>query len=135
MAKRTMCEREKSNFTPEIGALRPANVLRHESICGELSALYERKNHDYGDSFHRSFEEWGLPMAAIRLGDKYNRFCWLIKAEAQVKDESLRDTLMDMANYAIMAVMEMDREKEGTGDENVLLPFEVPCCAAQQKES
>lgn len=46
------------------------------------------------------------------MGDKYNRFCRLIKAEAQVKDESIRDTLIDLANYAIMTVMEMNRGRK-----------------------
>lgn len=84
----------------------------HKKICKELTALYERKNHDYGDSFHKSYEEWGLAMSAIRIGDKYNRFCKLIKSDAEVKDESIRDTLIDLANYAIMTVMELDKEKE-----------------------
>ena len=84
------------------------NVEKHRQICNTLTALYERKNADYGDSFHKSYEEWGLPMAAIRLGDKYSRFCNLIKNPAKVEDESIRDTLIDLANYAIMTVMELD---------------------------
>ena len=94
--------------------LAKSNVERHKGITEELNALYARKNADYGDSFHRSYLDWGLPMAAIRLGDKYNRFVTLVKTkgEAQVKDESLRDTLIDLANYAIMTVMELDNESE-----------------------
>ncbi len=84
------------------------NVEKHATICKELKDLYARKNHDYGDSFHKSFEEWGLPMAAIRLGDKYSRFCNLIKNPAKVNDESIRDTLIDLANYSIMTAMELD---------------------------
>ena len=45
-----------------------------------------------------------MPAAAIRLSDKLNRFKSLIKSEAQVKDESIEDTLLDMAAYAIMTV-------------------------------
>lgn len=41
-------------------------VIRHMEICKELNALFERKNHDYGDSFHTSFLEEGLAMARIR---------------------------------------------------------------------
>ena len=79
----------------------------HKQICEELTDLYRRKNHDYGDSFHLTFEKWGLPMAAIRLSDKLQRFETLIRAESQV-DESIRDTLIDLANYAILTVMELD---------------------------
>lgn len=87
------------------------NVNMHKAVCDELNALYERKNHDYGDSYHNTYLKWGLPMAAIRLEDKLNRFETLIRAEGQVKDESIRDTLIDLANYSIMTVMELDREE------------------------
>ena len=39
-----------------------------------------------------------------------NRIESLTKKEAQVKDESIKDTLLDMANYAIMTVMWMDKK-------------------------
>ena len=87
------------------------NVLRHRQVCRELNELYERKNHDYGDSFHLTYQKWGLPMAAIRLEDKLQRFETLIRAESRVKDENIRDTLIDLANYSIMTVMELDREE------------------------
>ena len=86
------------------------NVIRHQQLCGELNELYERKNHDYGDSFHLTYQKWGLPMEAIRLEDKLQRFETLIRAESRVKDENIRDTLIDLANYAIMTVMELDRQ-------------------------
>ena len=87
------------------------NVAHHKAICTELSELYARKNNDYGDAFHLSFVEEGMAMARIRLGDKLNRFKTLTKDPNSqgVKDESVRDTLIDLANYAIMAVMELDR--------------------------
>lgn len=92
-------------------------VMRHKAICDELNSLYERKNHDYGDSFHQTFVEEGLAMTRIRLGDKFSRFKTLSRLSAndagqqQVTDESIRDTLMDLANYAIMTILEMDGEK------------------------
>lgn len=88
------------------------NVIQHQQVLVELNRLYARKNHDYGDSFHLTYQKWGLPMAAIRLEDKYRRFETLIRAEGRVKDESVRDTLIDLANYALMTVMELDREAE-----------------------
>ena len=87
-------------------------VLRHEKICEELNALYAKKNHDYGDSFHLSFLEEGMAMPRIRLGDKFNRFKTLSRNNTQeVNDESLRDTLIDLANYAIMTILEMENEE------------------------
>lgn len=88
------------------------NVSRHQAVCNELNALYEKKNKDYGDSFHTSFIEEGLAMARIRLSDKLSRFKNLTKSKdgQAVKDESVRDTLIDLANYAIMTVMELDEQ-------------------------
>lgn len=86
-------------------------VQRHEKICEELNALYEKKNHDYGDSFHLSFLEEGMAMPRIRIGDKFNRFKALSRGTKQeVNDESIRDTLIDLANYAIMTILEMEQE-------------------------
>ena len=82
---------------------------RHSDICKEINALYARKNHDYGDSFHQTFTEEGMAMPRIRLGDKLARFKTLSRGcEQKVNDESIRDTLIDLANYAIMTVVEME---------------------------
>lgn len=86
--------------------------VMHSQICNELTELYRKKNHDYGDSFHKSYEEFGLTMAEIRINDKVNRFKTLIKSDSQVNDESIRDTLLDAANYCIMTVMELDGERD-----------------------
>ena len=86
-------------------------VEKHKKICEELNVLYAKKNHDYGDSFHTSFVEEGMAMPRIRLGDKFNRFKNLSRNNKQeVNDESLRDTLIDLANYAIMTILEMENE-------------------------
>ena len=86
--------------------------VMHNNICGELNELYRKKNHDYGDSFHQEYEEDGIIVAKFHIGEKYSRFKRLIKADGEVKEESIRDTLMDLANYAILTVMELDAEKE-----------------------
>ena len=89
-------------------------VEHHAKLCKELNDLYARKNADYGDSFGKSFEGEGLAMARIRLGDKFNRFKTLSRSvERKVLDESIRDTLIDLANYAIMTVLEMEEEADG----------------------
>lgn len=82
-------------------------VQTHETICKELNALYGKKNADYGDSFGKSYREYGLAATCLRLDDKLNRLKALRTAVAQVKDESIEDTLLDLANYAIMTVIEM----------------------------
>lgn len=85
---------------------------KFSEITLELYELYCAKNQDYGDSFGKTYEEYGPVMAAIRLEDKLRRFKQLIKSESMVKDESIRDTLVDLANYSIMTIIELDKEKE-----------------------
>lgn len=93
----------------EVAIYTVSKVERHARICEEINKLYERKNHDYGDSFHQTFVEEGMAMARIRLGDKFSRFKTLSRGcEQKVNDESIRDTLIDLANYAIMTVLEME---------------------------
>jgi hypothetical protein len=88
-------------------------AILHQQICEGLREIYKNKNQDYGDSFGKQFSEYGLTSSAIRLEDKLQRFKNLIKHEAQVKDESIEDTLMDLANYSIMTLIELWAEKDG----------------------
>lgn len=88
-------------------------VNAFEDVTINLRNLYDAKNRDYGDSFGQSFQKWGLPMSCIRLGDKLNRLeSFAQKKDMQVDDESVEDTLMDMANYAIMTLVEMNMRKK-----------------------
>lgn len=94
-----------------------SKVELHKDLCLHLNEIYEKKNHDYGDSFHQTFVEEDMAMARIRLGDKFNRFKTLSKnADQKVADESIRDTLLDLANYAIMTVLEMDIKENDQDD-------------------
>lgn len=85
----------------------------HKKICEELNDIYEKKNSDYGDSFGKSFVEYGMAMPCIRLEDKLLRLKSLTvnKKDQQVNDESIEDTLLDLANYAIMSLIEMRGNK------------------------
>ncbi|MGM7685191.1 nucleotide modification associated domain-containing protein [Cytobacillus sp. Hm23] len=47
----------------------------------------------------------------MRLDDKMKRLKQLHNNTAQVKDESMTDTLLDLANYAVMSVMELNKTK------------------------
>lgn len=89
-------------------------VERFKKITEGMLETFIRKNNDYGNSFVISCDEEGLAASRIRIGDKWLRYKQLSKGnEAMVKDESIRDTLLDMANYAIMTVMWMDNQKKG----------------------
>lgn len=85
-----------------------SNEEKFIGVLQELSDLYHRKNHDYGDSFRKSLGEFGLVAAVVRMNDKMERIKTLSKGNtAEIRDESIRDTLIDLANYAIMTVMEL----------------------------
>lgn len=92
---------------------------RLEKLMAEMLEIYKAKNADYGDSFADSFKEFGIISAVVRMNDKMNRIKSLSKSEdRQVKDESLRDSLMDLANYALMTVIELDQQVEDWKKEN-----------------
>lgn len=82
----------------------------HRDILQQLHNTYLNKNHDYGNSFHKVREEF--PHAVlIRLMDKLERLKVLYFTPAFV-GESIDDTLLDLANYAIMEVVERRMKKQ-----------------------
>lgn len=83
-------------------------IERHKELLDNLHTLYVTKNHDYGDSVHDTYEKYGITSFLVRLEDKLNRARTISKKEQLVKDEKLVDTLLDMANYAILAVLELE---------------------------
>lgn len=88
-------------------------VAQHYAICQKLNQVYKAKNHDYGDSFGDTYKKLGIISAVTRLSDKMNRLVSLaVKHDAQVKDEKIEDTLLDMANYAIMTLIELGYEED-----------------------
>ena len=88
------------------------NVKQHESLLRQIHDTYIKKNHDYGDSFSRSFKKYGLVAAMVRMEDKWNRLDNMASgAEQKVADETIRDTLLDLAGYCIMTIMELDKQK------------------------
>ena len=80
-----------------------------KSITSQILNTYIKKNHDYGNSFDKSMDEFGIASAIIRMNDKLERLKTLSKKESMVKDESVQDTLLDLANYAIMTVMYLEK--------------------------
>ena len=83
-----------------------------KSITEEMLQTYIRKNHDYGDSFNKSLDKFGLIASVVRMNDKMERIESLTNKEALVKDESIKDTLLDLANYAIMTIVWMNLHKD-----------------------
>jgi len=78
---------------------------KHAAICQRMNAIYSAKNHDYGDSFAQLRKR--QPNAIlVRLYDKYLRLETLMQGEKAQVAESIDDTLIDLANYCIMELIE-----------------------------
>ena len=88
---------------------------RHQEICDYIHMdLYLPKNAAYGDSFHKLYSDLGIISAITQISHKYNRLVNLAKdknANTLVTDESITDTLLDLANYCILTEMEIEREQ------------------------
>ena len=83
-------------------------VSQMQTVQKEGLELFKRKNKDYGDAF----ANFGPIGVIVRMGDKINRLMNITKSNVtMVKDEGVRDTLIDLHNYAAMAIMLMDEKK------------------------
>ena len=86
----------------------PDRVAQMEKVQREARELFKKKNADYGDAF----ATYGTVGVIVRLGDKISRLSSISKTGVTlIEDEKIRDTLIDLHNYAAMAIMLLD-EKE-----------------------
>lgn len=85
--------------------------------------VFCRKNHDYGNSFEKSLDTFGLVAGIVRMNDKFERLVSLNdpNKDAQIASESLVDTLEDLSNYAAMAACWMKGKKVDDWKESRLL--------------
>ena len=105
---------ERRNKAKELRAMTKYDKMK--DLTNEMLKIYMEKNSDYGDSFSKSYKEFGIIAPVVRMSDKMERIKQLSKGEdIKVKDESLHDTLIDMANYALMTTVEMELESEKEG--------------------
>lgn len=82
-------------------------VEQYKAVQREAIDLFKRKNKDYGDAF----ANYGPVGVIVRMGDKINRLSSVTKNQVSlVENESIRDTLIDLHNYAAMAIMLMDEK-------------------------
>lgn len=81
-------------------------------ITNGMYDTFKAKNHDYGNSFSELFAECGMTYAYGHMAEKLKRVKSLMSDEAKVKGESMRDSLLDIANYAILTIMELDKTKK-----------------------
>ena len=84
-------------------------VQQLKAVQNEALELFKKKNHDYGDAF----ADYDVVGVLVRLGDKVKRCQSISKTGIQLVDgEKMRDTLIDMHNYAGMAIMLLDEKND-----------------------
>lgn len=88
------------------------NADRFKEITDKMFETFKAKNHDYGSSFSNLFKECGMTYAYGHLAEKLERINSLRKNEAKVKGESMKDSLYDLANYAILTIMELEKTEK-----------------------
>ena len=77
-------------------------VEQLKQIQSDALELFKKKNADYGDAFAK----FGIIGVLMRIEDKIQRALSISKSGVTlVDDEGLRDTLLDLHNYAAMALM------------------------------
>ena len=77
-------------------------------LCEQIPDTYKRKNTAYGDAFGKTVQKYGQIAALTRMSDKWSRIeALMLGAENNVQDEALEDTLIDMATYSLMTLIEL----------------------------
>ena len=88
------------------------NEKRFRQKVEKLTKVYVAKNKDYGDSFSQSLDKYGIIASLVRMGDKMNRIDSLYDKPTTEVDESLVDSLEDLANYAIMTAIWLEKQAD-----------------------
>ena len=92
-----------------------SNEKGYDAVLKEMKDTYERKNSDYGNSFEKTLNEFGLTPGIAQIHHKFERVKQLVKSPDAKVNESMRDSLLDMCNYIAMTVAWMDKEGKENG--------------------
>lgn len=92
-----------------------SNDNGYDAVLKEMKDTYERKNADYGNSFEKTLNEFGLIPGIAQIYHKFERVKQLVKSPDAKVNESMRDSLLDMCNYIAMTVAWMDKEGKENG--------------------
>ena len=82
----------------------PQGYYKYSNILKRMDDTHTRKNNDYGDAAYQGYKKYGDFYFLVQLHNKMSRLESLTvgRKTQMVKDESIDDTLLDLANYAIM---------------------------------
>ena len=115
----------------ETNALYTPYEQKYMDVINKLKETFLKKNHDYGSSVKKNYDKFeaygkneGLKYVFGRIAEKHDRLENLIYGAHtnQVTDESVEDTLLDMANYAILAAVSIQEHKTNSVQEHKANP-------------
>jgi len=99
-------------MTSEYEEVMESESSKFEKVLSEMLDTYKKKNADYGNSFSETIQEFGYIPAVARINDKVKRMKNIVKGQKMnIENESLRDTLLDTANYCVLTIVELDNQK------------------------
>lgn len=86
----------------------------YQYILNNLEETYKNKNNDYGNSVADTYKKFGDLSFLVRITDKYNRLLTLCNPnnEQKVKDEKIDDTILDLANYCLLWLVEKEYKNQ-----------------------
>ena len=102
--KKYIDEQCNKNVSQDEDKKDPGDYYRYGNILKRMDDTHTRKNADYGDAAYKGYKKFGDYYFLVQLHNKLTRLESLTigNKKQQVNDESIDDTLLDMANYAVM---------------------------------
>ncbi|WP_256097200.1 nucleotide modification associated domain-containing protein [Brachyspira hampsonii] len=103
------------HYAVNVSLLKQYNYIGYEDIKNkyeELEKLLIKKNTDYGNSFDKTLDEYGLNIALVRIEDKINRFKNLKDKADHKVDEDLKDTILDIAGYGVLFAIYLENKED-----------------------
>ena len=84
-------------------------------LTTHMNAVFEKKRNDYGQTTTETFIKFGPVSMLTRMHDKIGRLDnLLVHNKANYVGEAVEDTLLDLANYALITIIELEKQKERT---------------------
>jgi len=88
------------------------SIEKHKEILTKMHNIYKAKNSEYGNSFSITFKKYGIISALTQMFHKWNRLENLVMDKnASNSNESLEDSLLDLGNYCILTLIELENNK------------------------
>lgn len=106
---------KQTKYISDLKSVKMPRLDIYEYILNGLEETYKAKNNDYGNSVADTYDKFGSVSFLVRITDKYNRLMTLCDPNApeqKVKDEKIDDTILDLANYCLLWLVEREYKNQ-----------------------